>query len=310
MFKKAIKFIKYNNAMVLILAVIFIIGSGVFAQTETGQALIGEKQTNIEGTDNTLLLEADLNAFNMDFKIEKIEQDDKYYYVIYTYLDLVNTGDAWEYQMIEKSRKVSKKADIDLGQYLAEELSEEYEARIKELKEKQAKAGETGEELRLEVTEYSGLIGQTLEAAGKVFSNYEPIKKRALPSPSIPPTVLLSPDAETQTAPVDNLTDIYLDYVLEYDPDEDNVFGVLDNCPNDPNPDQLDSDGDGIGDVCDIIDDNQQTADDSTATSDEEIIIDDIATSGPEEIISEEGAAEETTEEPDVEIVEAPVEEN
>lgn len=36
-----------------------------------------------------------------------------------------------------------------------------------------------------------------------------------------------------------------------YDEDADQIVSGCDSCPNDHNPDQLDSDGDGIGDVCD-----------------------------------------------------------
>ena len=38
------------------------------------------------------------------------------------------------------------------------------------------------------------------------------------------------------------------------DTDGDGISNAIDNCPNDPNVDQLDSDGDGFGDVCDFID--------------------------------------------------------
>ncbi len=69
MYKKAVAFIKYNNLVILIIAVIFLLGSGVFAQTETGQALIGGKQTALKGEDNALLLAADLDNMNMDYQI-------------------------------------------------------------------------------------------------------------------------------------------------------------------------------------------------------------------------------------------------
>lgn len=41
--------------------------------------------------------------------------------------------------------------------------------------------------------------------------------------------------------------------VLLNDPDGDNLPNWDDNCPDDYNPDQLDHDGDGLGDICDIV---------------------------------------------------------
>jgi len=46
------------------------------------------------------------------------------------------------------------------------------------------------------------------------------------------------------------------------DSDNDGVVDVEDNCPTEPNPDQTDTDLDGVGDLCDPDDDNDQIPDD------------------------------------------------
>jgi hypothetical protein len=226
MFDKFLHFVKYNNLTILILAVILIAGGGVFAATEPGQAVIGKETTRVEGKDNTLLLAADLGTMNFDFKIEKIEQDVEYYYVTYTFLDLTEIDRAWQYQLTEKTRKVTKKIRQDLGEYLAEEFHQIYLARVKELKEEQAEAAAVGEQKREEVTEYTGLIGKTLDLAAAVFSGYEPVKKRELPSPDFTSPCPSPSQGEGTGSPPpcegggatapDNLTSVYNDYVAAH----------------------------------------------------------------------------------------------
>lgn len=316
--------------MVLILALIFVIGSGAFAQTETGQEFIGEKTTRIEGFDNHLLLEADLDNFQMDFKIEMVEEDEKYFYVKYTCMDLVKNDNVWEYQINEKIRKISKKFKGDLGDYMAQELQEEYDARVKDLKSEQAKAGDQGINSRIEITEYSGLIGKTLDTVSKIFPAYDPVKQKEIASPDI--TLVLAGKTSFSDRS-DDLIDIYADYMARMDPDLDEVLGVLDNCPDVFNPEQADKDGDGLGDECDefftlvaVEDENQNDFDDATqgtssddmASSSEETIVDEEIATSSEDVVVEESYSAKTSQdeldqdepdqdEPDVEIVELPV---
>ena len=207
-------FIKYNNATVIILAIILILGGGALA---AGPEAIGQKQTSVQGIDNTLLLAADLDNFNMDFKIEKIEQDEQYYYVIYSYLDLVVLDNAWQYQLNSKMQKISRKLKQDLGQYLANFLVKHQEARTRQLKQEKHLAELSGAQTRTEVTEYSGLIGKTLNLASKAFPDYEPVKTRQLPAPenfNLPTSsTSLSEGGQAQA---DNLTQVYNNYLVAH----------------------------------------------------------------------------------------------
>lgn len=211
MFQKLLHFIKYNNAAIVILVLVLVLGSGALA---AGPDAIGQKQTSVEGMDNTALLATDLTTFSMDFKVENIEQDDKYYYVTYSYMDLTVIDNAWQYQLSSKTQKVSKKIKEDVGVYMAKFMAKHYEARIRELTQEKERAESQGEQKRVEVTEYSGLIGKTLDIAATVFPGYEPVVKQELPSPELP-TGLPEGGRDTSGG-VDNLTKIYNDYIAAH----------------------------------------------------------------------------------------------
>lgn len=215
MLNKTLDFIKYNNATVIILALVLILGGGALA---AGPEAIGQKETFIQGVDNAALLGADLTAFNMDFKIEKIEQDEKYYYVSYSFLDLVLAENAWQYRLSAKTQKISKKIQQDIGAYMVKFLAKHYEARVRELKLEKNLAAAQGEQKRVEVIEYSGLVGRTLNLAAAVFPGYEPVVKRELPAPenfNLPALASVDlPAADSASA--DNLTKIYNDYIAAH----------------------------------------------------------------------------------------------
>ena len=267
MAKNLLRSLKNNLFFILILASILIFSTTALA-TDSGREVLGARETRVEGEDNTLLLAADLANLDMDYRIEKIEQDENYYYIAYTYLDLVKKNNVWQYQLMEKTRKVtlkvSERTGLDLGVYLAGELAEEQAARLKELSRAQAIARAEGESKRVEVSQFTGLIGASLDFAGKIFSGYEPVAVREIPSPILPPQIAAADEAAP--AGPDNLTRVYLDYIAANDPDEDGVFGQLDNCPLLSNPDQADADNNGLGDLCDLDDQTLAEATDASGT--------------------------------------------
>ena len=286
-------FIKYNNAFLVVLVIgVMLFSSLAFASEEVRENTIGAKQVYAEGVDNTLLLETDLAVFNMDFTITGIIEDDESYLITYSYIDLVLEAGAWQMQEKQGGRKISKPFRRDLGLYLADQLSQEAKARLKELKKIKQQELTKGETKIMQITKYSGLIGKVLDISANTFPNYEPIKKIKLKTPTVAENI-----SRRASSASDNMTDVYNEWVDEH-PEQVADLNA-DVIPTEVEPDLEPESGimnQELGDEEEVIDESAQAdpSDEHGASggADKDIIEEEVASEITEESAQASGGAD------------------
>ena len=178
-FQKVIQFVKYHNAFTIGLILIFIFGGTIFASDTAREAVIGKAVVERSGIDNTILLSADMNNFNFAMKIKNVFEDNKNYYIDYSYQTLAIKGDVW--QKVSKGDRLTVAKDFlgtrDLGLYAAEELGEVIDNQLVFLKKVQEKNKAQGETVIQETTKYTGLVGMVLNQKTKELPGYEVVMK-------------------------------------------------------------------------------------------------------------------------------------
>ena len=179
MYQKVINFIKYHNAFAIGISLVLVLTFSAMASEEVRNTVIGEKIITEIGVDNSKLLSADLENFDINLKISNVLEDEENYYVDYSFNTFGVKDNLWQPLLKTERFTVNKIAlgNRDLGIYLAEELGEVAQAELTYLKEAQKTERERGKTEIVETTDYTGLIGLALDLKDKILPGYEPVIK-------------------------------------------------------------------------------------------------------------------------------------
>ena len=134
---------------------------------------------NKKGIDNTQIISANLDNFNMGLKIKSVKEDDKFYYVSFDYNAIDAKDNVWQVVKKEKNLNVSKSrlGDMDLGHYLAEELKQLTDQEMVYMKEVQGIEKNKGLQKQVESVEYTGLKGLVFDNETKEIAGYKQVKE-------------------------------------------------------------------------------------------------------------------------------------
>src|SRR3989338_767200 len=178
--KNIINFIKYNNGFVIILGLIFASAAGALANETSREAIVGKTIVTRIGMDNTRIISADLENFEMGLKIKSVKEDGEFYYVNFDYNAIDAKDGVWQTVKKEKNINVSKirLGDMDLGLYLAEELKQLTSQEMAYMKEVQRIEKNKGEQKQVESVEYTGLKGLVFNDETKEIAGYNPVKEK------------------------------------------------------------------------------------------------------------------------------------
>jgi len=177
--QKILHFIKYNNTFTIILVLLLVSGGSAFANEDVRDTVIGETIEIKSGVDNSQIISADLQNFDMSLVIENVEENDASYIVDYSYKTMAIKDDVWQEVFRGGNLNVSKERieGMDLGEYVAREIGELVDYEMRNLKEVQDIESDKGLEEQIVAVTYTGLKGLIFDNETKTIGDYEPIIK-------------------------------------------------------------------------------------------------------------------------------------
>lgn len=158
-------FIKYNNAVPIVLGFLFLGTTASFAASPAVREAVYASDTAIASIDTSYLLSANIEKFPFAFRVTGVSEDDGYYFVSYDLNTLGVIDGVWRAVVMGKELRVSKAqlGEGDLEEFIESELAQVRASELRRLGETQDYEKRKGVSEKVLATAYRGLVGDLLK---------------------------------------------------------------------------------------------------------------------------------------------------
>jgi hypothetical protein len=209
--KNILHFIKYNNAMTMVIALVFLGGGSVFAASPevreaTNNALIGKTETLVS-TGNTVILNLDTNTFDPKVVVTTATEDTEADHISYTFDSFDVADGAWGNVKKTGELTVSKNSlgNITLLDYVEKQLGEVSRKEIAFLKEVKENEEKKGAAKTMVAVAYTGLLGLVI---GPEIKEPSPSPAASENEVTYTPPVVATIDTEKKTTLLDEINSL------------------------------------------------------------------------------------------------------
>src|SRR5579859_1621781 len=177
-----LNFLKYNNAVPIIMGVILLGGGSAFAATDP--SAIYSQQQQVLTVDNTYIANKDLSTWTPQITITGVTEDPATYHVAYDFETIDVDNYVWKDVTKKEVIDVPKAAlgGKDLGLYVTAQFKNIIANELAYLNQVQAKARQNTTQETVATT-YGGLVGKVLTDTTQTLPGYTPVVQ-----PPPPPT--------------------------------------------------------------------------------------------------------------------------
>lgn len=192
---QSLSFLKYNNAVPLIMFAIFGMATASFAASPEARSAVYTSAEVVRQIDNTYIVSANIPSRDFKMQVIGVKEDTDMFYVAYSYNDISVVDYVWKDSTVTGTLTISKKEleGGDLGLFVAKQLGELVNAKRAYLVSVQEHEQRTGATTKVIATTYSGIVGKFLNADEQVFPGYVAVIAPVVTQPVSPTQAYVDP---------------------------------------------------------------------------------------------------------------------